>query len=69
MSKEDIDAIEEDLSTTPAVNASVDDGITMPEADKKDMPVNKPDMSRSEEEPSTVSDKKKELELLKEKNA
>ena len=48
---------------------TVDNNITMPEVDKKDMPVNAPDMSRSEEDPATISDKKKELELLKEKNA
>ncbi len=41
----------------------------MPEVDAKKMPVNTPDMSRSEEEPTTIADKKKELELLKEKNA
>lgn len=50
-------------------NKPVEDGITMPPMDSKDMPVNTPDMSRSEEEPTTVADKKKELELLKEKNA
>lgn len=54
-------------------DAPIDSGITLPKADTKvetkDMPVNTPDMSRSEEEPTTVADKKKELELLKEKNA
>lgn len=73
MTQPEIDAIDEELNAQEAPKEPTkeipNDGITMPEADAKDMPVNKPDMSRSEEEPTTVADKKKELELLKEKNA
>lgn len=37
--------------------------------DSKDPEVNKPDMTNAEIEPDTVDAKKKELELIKEKNA
>ena len=53
----------------PTKEAPNDGGITMPEADTKDVPVNKPDRFLSEVEPTTIADKKKELELLKEKKA
>jgi len=49
--------------------APVENGITMPPMDPKNPEVNKPDMTNAEIEPDTVDAKKKELELIKEKNA
>lgn len=72
MSKEDVDAINEEANAQEAPKMPMDNSITMPEADKKEEDTSKwfsPTWAKLEEEPATITDKKKELESLKEKNA